>query len=94
MSQHDLDLKKILWLSRLNATPEEQEKLSSSLIQIIDWIGIMKEVDTSNVLPMTGSNLEMPRRDDVIADGGIQDKVLANAPDKAFGMFGVNKVVE
>jgi Asp-tRNA(Asn)/Glu-tRNA(Gln) amidotransferase C subunit len=48
MSQHDIDLKKILWLSRLKATPQEQEKLSSSLIQILDWIGIMKEKDNNN----------------------------------------------
>ncbi|WP_310474428.1 Asp-tRNA(Asn)/Glu-tRNA(Gln) amidotransferase subunit GatC, partial [Sandarakinorhabdus sp.] len=31
---------------------------------------------------------------DEVTDGGIQDKVLANAPDAASGFFAVPKVIE
>jgi aspartyl-tRNA(Asn)/glutamyl-tRNA(Gln) amidotransferase subunit C len=33
-------------------------------------------------------------RADVVSDGDIQDKVLANAPDATSGFFAVPKVIE
>lgn len=91
---HDLDLKKVLWLSRLKATPDEEIKMKESLVGILDWISVMDEVDTSNVEPLRGSSHSLPRRDDVITDGGYPEKIIRNAPDQAYGMFGVPKVVE
>ncbi len=38
--------------------------------------------------------MRLPRRDDAVTDGGMQDKVLANAPDAREGFFAVPKVVE
>ena len=94
MSEHDLDIEKILWLSRLKATPQEQEIFTTSLKQILNWVSLMEEVDVSSVEPIVGLIKEMPRREDIVTDGNIAEKILKNAPDKAFGMFGVPKVVE
>jgi aspartyl-tRNA(Asn)/glutamyl-tRNA(Gln) amidotransferase subunit C len=33
-------------------------------------------------------------RDDVVTDGGVRDKILANAPSGEHGFFGVPKVIE
>ena len=41
-----------------------------------------------------GGAVALPLRDDVVTDGGIPDKVLANAPDRMGEYFGVPKVVE
>ena len=38
--------------------------------------------------------LSMPMREDVVTDGNIQDKILANAPRSEDGFFVVPKVVE
>jgi aspartyl-tRNA(Asn)/glutamyl-tRNA(Gln) amidotransferase subunit C len=38
--------------------------------------------------------MALPRRADVVTDGGIRDKVLANAPAARDGFFTVPKVVE
>lgn len=94
MSHHDLDIAKILALSRLKASAEDQKKITESLVQILNWVSVMEEVNTDNIEPMLGALSEMPRRDDVILDGNIAKKILQNAPDQAFGMFGVPKVVE
>jgi aspartyl-tRNA(Asn)/glutamyl-tRNA(Gln) amidotransferase subunit C len=55
-------------------------------------------VDTEGVEPMAGGTPEgiaaMPMREDVVTDGGIAEKVLANAPDREGEYFGVPKVVE
>jgi aspartyl-tRNA(Asn)/glutamyl-tRNA(Gln) amidotransferase subunit C len=53
------------------------------------------EVDTKGVEPMASVMPgNMRWREDVVTDGGIQGKVLANAPDAASGFFAVPKVIE
>jgi 3-dehydroquinate synthetase len=91
-------------LSSLNTLPPRE--LSAGLAEVIkygpiadmaflDWIEQLKEVDTSNVAPMTGgTDLKLTWRKDVVTDGDQVDKVLANAPDGHDGFFGVPKVVE
>jgi aspartyl-tRNA(Asn)/glutamyl-tRNA(Gln) amidotransferase subunit C len=52
-------------------------------------------VDTSAVEPMTAVISNTLRlRDDVVSDGDMRDKVLANAPAAEHGFFGVPKVIE
>jgi aspartyl-tRNA(Asn)/glutamyl-tRNA(Gln) amidotransferase subunit C len=53
------------------------------------------EVDVTGVEPMTAVIPNTLRlRDDVVTDGDIRDKVLANAPAAEHGFFGVPKVIE
>jgi len=39
-------------------------------------------------------DVTLPMREDAVTDGGIQEKILANAPEPARGFFAVPKVVE
>ena len=41
-----------------------------------------------------GGTVSLRLRDDVVTDGGKQEAVLANAPDREGPYFGVPKVVE
>jgi aspartyl-tRNA(Asn)/glutamyl-tRNA(Gln) amidotransferase subunit C len=69
--------------------------LASELNSILRWIEQLQEVDTSGVEPMSGVvRMQLPRRPDVVTDGNIRDRVLANAPETAKGFFVVPKVVE
>jgi len=38
--------------------------------------------------------MRLPRRPDVVTDGNMRERVLANAPETAHGFFVVPKVVE
>jgi len=38
--------------------------------------------------------MRLKRREDVVTDGNMADKVLSNAPDAREGFFAVPKVVE
>jgi len=38
--------------------------------------------------------MQMPEREDKVTDGGIPEKILANAPEQTAGFFVVPKVVE
>jgi len=91
---------KIASLARIKMDDAELERMAPELSNILDWVEQLGEVDTSEVEPMTAVIPNALRlRDDVVnADpktgGGVQDKVLANAPAAEHGFFGVPKVIE
>lgn len=86
---------KIARLARIRVTEEDKEKLSGELTNILTMIEELNAVDTKGVDPMTSVvQVKMHQREDVVSDGDIQDKILANAPEKAAGFFVVPKVVE
>lgn len=88
-------VKRIARLARIAVPEEELAPLAKELSGILTWVEQLDEVDTANVAPMTSVvALTLPMRDDVVTDGGVPEKVLANAPDRVGGFFAVPKVVE
>ena len=86
---------RIASLARIKVTEEEQTRLAGELTQILTWIEQLNEVPTEGVEPMTGvEHQKLPMRADVVNDGNIREKLLANAPQEARGFFAVPKVVE
>ena len=92
-------------LARLKVPEEELVPLAAEVSGIFAWIEQLNEVDTANVEPLASvSDVTLPMRDDKVTDGGIAEKVLANAPGGAVyidptdrnagGFFTVPKVVE
>jgi len=100
MSLDKATIRRIATLARIEVPEAELEATAARLSGILSWIEQLKEVNTDNVAPMSGGTdkesmgLTLPWRADVVNDGGIPDKVLANAPDANSGFFGVPKVVE
>jgi len=88
-------VKKIASLARLAVTDAEAEALVPELNGILHWVEQLGEVDVSGVAPMTAVIPNRLRlRADVVDDGGVRDKVLANAPQAEHGFFAVPKVIE
>ncbi len=86
---------RIASLARIKVTEEEQTRLAGELTQILTWIEQLSEVDTADVEPMASVvHMKLPMREDLVNDGNIRDKLLANAPRQARGFFAVPKVVE
>ena len=96
---------RIARLARLKVPEEELEPLAGELSGILAWIEQLNEVDTKDVAPLASvSDVTLPMREDKVTDGGIAEKVLANAPGGAVyidpddrnagGFFTVPKVVE
>lgn len=95
MSVSQDDVRKVARLARI-ALPEDQvDHMTNELNGILNWIEQLGEVNVEGVEPMTSvEEITLPMREDVITDGNIQDKVLANAPNSEDGFFVVPKVVE
>ena len=86
---------KIARLSRIAISDAEADKMVGELNGILAWVEQLGEVDVTGVEPMTAVITNKLRlRDDVVTDGDVRDKVLANAPAKEGSFFGVPKVIE
>ncbi len=88
-------VKKIAGLARIAVGEAEAEALVPELNGILHWVEQLGEVDVVGVEPMTAVIPNTLRlRDDVVTDGNVRDKVLANAPQAEHGFFAVPKVIE
>ncbi|MBL1147822.1 MAG: Asp-tRNA(Asn)/Glu-tRNA(Gln) amidotransferase subunit GatC [Pseudomonadota bacterium] len=88
-------VEKIARLARIRVSEEEKVKFAGELNGIMQWIEQLQDVDTEGVEPMTSVvDMSLHMREDEVTDGGMQEKILANAPEAAEGFFVVPKVVE
>jgi aspartyl-tRNA(Asn)/glutamyl-tRNA(Gln) amidotransferase subunit C len=95
MSVTEDDVRRIARLARIAEPSDRLATLTGELNGILDWIEQLNEVDVDGVEPMTTPvKFPLPQREDVVSDGGIRDKVLANAPSAEEGFFVVPKSVE
>ncbi len=86
---------RIAHLARIRLGAGEAEPMVGELNGILGWIEQLGEVDTSGVAPMTAVIPNILRwRADAVTDGGVRDRVLANAPARESGFFAVPKVIE
>ena len=85
----------ICYLARLEIDQDKSEKIQKDLETIIDLIGNLQSIDTSNVNPLY-SPLEMTafKHDDLEASDNKKDKFLENAPKSNEDYFLVPRVVE
>jgi aspartyl-tRNA(Asn)/glutamyl-tRNA(Gln) amidotransferase subunit C len=88
-------VKKVATLARLELPEDKLDVMTEEVSGILDWIEQLQQVNTDGVEPMTSvADMTLRQRDDVVNDGDIQEKVLANATDSIDGFYTVPKVVE
>ncbi|WP_343501860.1 Asp-tRNA(Asn)/Glu-tRNA(Gln) amidotransferase subunit GatC [Alloyangia pacifica] len=82
-------------LARIRVEDEALPALAQEFSNILEFIEQLNEVDVEGVEPMVSvTPMRLKRRADGVTDGGMQEKILANAPDAREGFFAVPKVVE
>ena len=95
MSVDAATVRRIAHLARIAVKDEEIPHLQGELNAMLAFVEQLSEVDVNGVEPMTSvTPMAMKKRRDVVTDGGIPDKVLANAPATEDHFFLVPKVVE
>jgi len=82
-------------LARLRLSPEEAEKFTSQLDQILVYFEKLNRLDTSQVEP-TSHPIPMVNafREDLVKPSIDVEEALANAPDKEGNFFKVPKIIE
>ncbi len=82
-------------LARIKVEDDALPELAKEFGAILSFIEQLNEVDIEGVEPMTSVTPQrLKRRADVVTDGEMQARILANAPDAREGFFAVPKVVE
>ena len=88
-------VRRVAHLARIAVADDEVEHLRGELNAMLAFIEQLSEVDIAGVEPMTSvMPTAMKMRKDEVADGGIADAVMANAPAREDHFFLVPKVVE
>ena len=87
---------KIASLAKLELTEKEIKEYSKDLTNILKWMEELKEVDVSNVEPITSViKNELYEREDISYQNTVQqERILLNAPEKVGEYFTVPKVIE
>ena len=88
--------RKIASLAKIDLSEQEIKEYSKDLNNILKWMEELKEVDVSNIKPVTSvTDNKLYERDDIVSDNTVvQEKVLLNAPDKVGEYFTVPKVID
>ena len=91
--------RKIATLAKIDLSEQEIKEYSKDLNNILKWMEELKEVDVSNIKPVTSvTDNKLYERDDIVSDNSdntvAQKKVLLNAPDKVGEYFTVPKVID
>lgn len=87
---------KLIKLSRINCSEEEEEALLDSLKKIINYMDLLNEVDTENIPPCNHvlSDIVNVMREDAIGETMPREKFLSNAPSQIGGMIRVPPVLK
>lgn len=95
MASAEIDVKYVAHLARLALPPDEEQKLSAQLGNILSYIEKLKQADVANVEPTAHAfPLVNVTRADEVRPSMPHDDALRNAPAKANGLFIVPKIVE
>ncbi|WP_437203779.1 Asp-tRNA(Asn)/Glu-tRNA(Gln) amidotransferase subunit GatC [Planctomicrobium sp. SH664] len=89
------DVIKVARLSRLKLSPAEQQQFGEQLSRILDYVTVLNEIDTTDVLPMAHTaDLANVFRADVPVPSLDRDDALANAPKSDGRYFLVPQILE
>jgi aspartyl-tRNA(Asn)/glutamyl-tRNA(Gln) amidotransferase subunit C len=87
-------------LANLELTPEERQSMVRDLSSILDYIGRLNELDTSNVPAMAqvatqqGEPSDLGQREDTLSPSLPHEAAMKNAPATDGQFFKVPKVIE
>ena len=89
------EARKVAWLARLKLDEAELDVLTRQLGQILEYVGMLDEVDTEGVEPMAHAvELANVFRADEVAPSLPRDAALSNAPKTDGRFFVVPGILE
>ena len=95
MKINEEKVRKLAILSQLNLDDDEIKKIFSDFKQIVSFVDKLKEVDTSNIEPLTHIHpLLNINRDDTVYHHDIKQECLNNSAHHNSDYFKVPKVLK
>ena len=95
MAIDDITIRNIASLARIDVSNEEVSVLSKELDSIFEWIEELRNVDVTDVEPLSNvAEISLRERDDTIVSDNSIEETLRNVPEKHLNYFSVPKVIE
>lgn len=93
------DVERVAELAYLDLSETELETYRAQLDEILEYIGKLNELDTTNVDPMAqvladDQTADATLREDVVVPSNVAEEILKQAPDPEPPYFRVPKVIE
>ena len=93
------DVLRVADLAYLDLTDAELDTYRAQIDEILEYVGKLNELDTTNVEPMAqvladDQNADATLREDLVVPCAVADDVLEHAPDPEPPYFRVPKVIE
>lgn len=87
------DVEHVAKLARLELTEDEKEKFTKQLGDVLKYVEMMNEVDTTDVKPMAHAfDFVNVMREDKVVYEQTKEELMKNAPDEENGFFRVPKI--
>lgn len=82
-------------LAKLELSEEEKEQAKKDMSNMLDYVGKLDELDTSNVEAMSHAfTVNNVFREDVVINGDDRENLLKNAPEQKDGCYKVPKTFD
>ncbi len=95
MSIDQAAVRRVAQLARITLADGEVAHLQGEINAILSFVEALDGVDVEGVEPMTSVlPMRLKRRPDVVTDGGIASKIVANAAASEDNLFAVPRVIE
>ena len=92
--EYDKTMDEIEILAKLHLTEDEKEKSRQDLQQMLDYVDMLNQLDTSDVEPLTHIfPIKNVFREDVVLESTPKEELLKNAPKEKDGQFLVPKTI-
>lgn len=87
------DVEHVAKLARLELTEDEKEKFTKQLGDVLKYVEMMNEVDTTDVKPMAHAfDFVNVMREDKVVYEQTKEELMKNAPEEENGFFRVPKI--
>lgn len=79
-------------LAKLELSDEEKEQAKKDMSNMLDYVGMLNELDTEGVEPMSHAfPIHNVFREDEVVNGDDRENMLLNAPEQKDGAYVVPK---
>ena len=95
MSATKEELRRLVYLTRLELTPAEEDEMIGHLNKMLSYVEKLKELNTEGIEPTAHAvDVPSPMRDDVVTNQPDVDNLLRNAPDREGDFLKVPRIIE
>ncbi|MDR0661940.1 MAG: Asp-tRNA(Asn)/Glu-tRNA(Gln) amidotransferase subunit GatC [Holosporales bacterium] len=90
----EVEVKRVAQLARLRWEEKDLSAMVEELSQVLTFVEKLNELPIADSTAPISLSTQAPLRDDIVEEAPPVEVLLANAPQSAFGLFSVPKVIE